>query len=308
MKRPVLIAVFVIALVFCYCLWGLASQKKSSLSHSDGQSSQTPRPESAPTPVLPQVPATAPSQAASLHPVTDDFKRVMDSPDVMKTVSEIRLHGSQDQKDWASAMAASCRQVIGRSHQLASESSSQAEAEPKASKAVEAEKARALATLQERCKGIGQMNTDDYWTLRQELAAGNATSQSVLGRLHQLVSSQDDRWTDDTMKMVTEGIYSSDPVVQRNAFFALQGAIDLNASGGPDRKAAMQVAFSDEAYGAPLSEFERLSNCYLSDNCEANVNEWLTQPTTNPQVERLVKDYKSAVRSHADARTLLAIK
>jgi hypothetical protein len=46
--------------------------------------------------------------------VTNDRRRVFDSPDIMATINDIRRHGTPDEKDWALYLLSSCLSALGR--------------------------------------------------------------------------------------------------------------------------------------------------------------------------------------------------
>jgi hypothetical protein len=313
MKRQIILVVLALLLVFGYCFWGLAPTKPSAVptGASENLPSRTGRLDRDVPPTI----ATTKTPTVALdkpqRPLTDERQRILDSTDVLSTIKDIRLNGSQDKKDSAAFLLVSCSQVISTSRANNS-SNAGIPHDDKGSheerSALETQKIQALNSLLSRCKGIGELAREDRAALKQDLISGSASNKSELGRLHALVLRQDDRWNSEESKLVTTSLYSGDPIAERGAFFAIQGAIDKNAPSGADRSKAWENSFSPEFLGQPLSEFERLGACYMINRCAANSNEWMAQAPKSAEVDRLAEKYKAAINAHLDATVILSIR
>lgn len=254
---------------------------------------------------------TKPSLARVTTPLTDDYRRIMDSPDLLRTVAAIRANGSQDEKDWALYIVAGCINVRSAALRAAASSSqaitSNAVVEAKA-KELAAEKRRAYDSASTRCKGIWDMSPEERRALNTELMAGSASNPSALGQLNALASTDETRWTSEQSGLISSALYSDDLVLQRGAFYALHGAIDVNAPGGEERREALELAFTPEAAYAPLSELDSLVACSVIGACASNISALREQSSPSRSVKRLADEYRAALQNHKDAASILAIR
>ena len=308
MKRPILFAILVVVLAFCYFFWRLIPKEEKAAQTS-----------AASAPAVPAIAVTSKPAAATTQPViqgkvpemlTDERRRILDSPDLMKTVTEIRLHGTQDEKDWARYAMMACAHVRGKG--LPADggiAASQAESTmPSASPEVTKERRLAYESVSQRCKGLSALNPDDRISLQSELSAGSESNSSELARLHSLASTDEDRWTDEQTSLITRSLYSGDPVLQQEAFFAAQRTIDLNAPSGADRSAAFEQAFESTLVSGPLSDLELQTACVLINHCPSSSTDPRSQNSPNKSVDRLVDEYKGALQAHKDVKSILAIR
>ena len=162
----------------------------------------------------------------------------------------------------------------------------------------------ATEALAARCKGVDQLSADDRRAMKQALSEGYARNQSVLGQLHAI---DGDRWSGDQAKLISDSLYSPDPIVARTAFFAVLAAFDSNSPGGMDRQNAFTLALGPEFARGPLSEFERLQGCRNMGWCGSD---WGSRDGSSASsvVATLADKYRAALQAHADARTLLAVR
>lgn len=303
MKKPILFSILAVVLVACYCFWGLAPSKpvEQEVTKAPVQASL---PVAVPSKVIAApMPATAASFVQRAL-ITQDRTRVYDSQSILATIQDVRRSGTQDEKDWANSLLGSCVALLAKPDPNAEEP-------PQDEKVVKkpddpelaAQKKHAIEVLLARCKGIDQLSVEDRRALRAELTEGHARNPSVLGQLHAI---DGDRWSGDQAKLISESLYSSDPVVARAAFFAILAAFDSSAPGGTDRQNAFMFALGPQFTGAPLSEFERLQGCRNVGWCAS----WGTGDNASPSwtVSALADKYRSALQSHADARSILAIR
>ncbi|MFL6625192.1 MAG: hypothetical protein ACJ8G1_01820 [Vitreoscilla sp.] len=310
MKRPILFSALLVVLTLCYCVWGLASHEDKVATAPTPEPIVPGVPSSFPSLMAPSAPLASHSQVA-LKRLTVDRQRIMDSPDVLQTVAYIRQNGTQDQKDWAAFLLDGCVNV--RAAKRASEASSSASASASQvvrskDKVIAAERRQAFERLSQRCQGVFGLQADERHAIKADLIANSSTNSSVLGRLHALISSQEDRWSDDQASLISNSLYSDDPVLQREAFFALKGAIDINAPGGTERALALERAFPAEAVSGQLSEFERLGACAVIKLCASNPEDFSDQHSGDWAVSRLEKEYRAAIQDRKDARSILAIR
>ena len=162
--------------------------------------------------------------------------------------------------------------------------------------------------IRDRCKGLSALNTEDKASLRSDLIAGSERSSSVLARLHLLATTDEDRWSEEQANMISSSLYSGDPVLQREAFYAAQRSIDLDAPSGADRSEAFEQAFQSELVSGPLSELERQTACVMINRCPSTAVDLRNQNTPSKSVDRLANEYKAALQSHKDVKSILAIR
>jgi hypothetical protein len=226
----------------------------------------------------------------------------------MATINDIRRNGTQDEKDWAVALLTSCVHIFSKPVSPVEDVTAPDYAVPASSPddaVTSGQRKQASEELARRCRGVKDLSVADRQALRQELLAGADSNSSALGRLHAI---SDDRWNAEQAKLISDSLYSGDPVLARAAFYALLAAFDSNAPGGAERQTAFMMALGHEYTGQPLSEFERLQGCRSLGWCGSN---WglKDQPTKDdPTVDRLADAYRAAVASRMDARSILAIR
>ena len=239
--------------------------------------------------------------------LTDTRRRIMSSRDLMKTVAEIRLHGTQDEKDWALAIMMTCSQMrsMGVSPGGGVAASEPAATLPVTSRDVARDRKLAYQSIMERCKGIYALSSDERRSFQSELVAGSASNSSDLAKLHFLATTAEDRWSDEQAKLISRSLYGGDPILQREAFFAAQGAIDLNAPGGDDRSEAFERAFKSKFGLGPLDDLELQTACVMINHCPTS---FADQNSSNRSVDRLADEYRGALQAHKDVKSILAIR
>jgi len=231
----------------------------------------------------------------------------MESHDLMKTVAEIRLRGTQDEKEWALAILMTCGQVrsMGIPPGSGVAASEPAATLPVTSREIARERMQAYQSIMERCKGIDALSSDERRSLQSELLAASASNSSELAKLHSLTSTAEDRWSDEQATLLSRSFYGGDPVLQREAFFAVQSAIDVNAPGGADRSEAFERAFKSELGLGTLDDLELLTACVMINHCPSS---FADQNSSNRSVDRLADEYIGALQARKDVRSLLAIR
>ncbi|MFL6681715.1 MAG: hypothetical protein ACJ8IK_25480 [Burkholderiaceae bacterium] len=157
----------------------------------------------------------------------------------------------------------------------------------------------------ERCDGIYALSPDQRRSIQSELVAGSAGNSSELAKLHSLASTAEDRWSDEQAKLISRSLCGGDPVLQREAFFAVHGAIDVNAPGGADRSEAFERAFKSEPGLGPLDDLERQTACVMINHCPSSLAD---QNASNRSVDRLADEYRDALQAHKDVKSILAIR
>jgi len=155
-------------------------------------------------------------------------------------------------------------------------------------------------------KPLAHLN--DRQALEDDLRAAAVSNPSVLGQLQALASSQEDRWSSEQARQITESLYSGDPVLAREAFFALLGAMDRDSPGGQDRNTALMAALGPIYACAPLSNFDRLDVCASIGRCSSVSDADHPEPALEAAVLRLEQKYRAAVESRMDARSIMAIR
>ena len=305
MKRPILLSALIVILAVCYSFWGHSSDKKPVV-----QASSSSVAERKPDVIVAPSAALSAAQAMALPEkkplLTDTRRRIMDSRDLMKTVADIRLHGTQDEKDWALAILMTCGQVRNRAVLPNGETASEPSAViPVPNRDIARERKLAAQSIMERCKGIYALSAADRKSLQSELVAGSASNSSDLAKLHSLATTDEDRWSDEQAKLVSRMLYGGDPVLQREAFFAAQRAIDVNAPGGDDRSEAFERAFKTGLGLGPLDDLELQGACVLINRCPSSVAD---QNPSNRSVDRLADEYRVALQAHKDVKSILAIR
>jgi hypothetical protein len=239
--------------------------------------------------------------------LTDNRRRIMESRDLMKTVADIRLHGTQDEKDWALAIMMTCGQVrsMGMSSHGGVAASEPAATLPVTNRDVARERKLAYESIMERCKGVYALSADERKLLQSELVAGSASNSSDLAKLHSLATTDEDRWSDEQAKLISRSLYGSDPILRREAFFAAQRSIDVNAPGGDDRSEAFERAFKSELGLGSLDDLELQTACVMINHCPSSLAD---QKSSSRGVDRLADEYRVALQSHKDVKSILAIR
>lgn len=312
MKRLILVSTVAVVLVFCYCNWELASPKAlTSAEHA----TDTPRASPHAVQALASAPlavGTSGPRSSASSPLTDDRRRILDSPDVMGTINRVRVEGTSDEKAWALHLLFTCVQVNARVSAQQSNADDRPEAlspgaPPKV--ALAALKKQASDALAARCRGVKAMALlRDRQALQDDLRAAAMANRSVLGQLEVLARDQDDRWNSEQAEQITNALYSGDPVLARAAFFVLLGAMDRDAPGGQDRNAALEAALGPIYAATPLSDFERLGGCAVLGRCGSGWDTEYPSPALDAAASRLAQQYRAAIASRMDARSIMAIR
>ena len=284
--------------------WMLASEPSST-----GRTSEATLPKEPPRSewVASPSPAQRPRQAASVPAaavakpasLADERQRVYDAPKVLAEVRRVRATGTPDEKEWAAWVFQECYAYsAGGQLELP-------DGLPDAMKAVEAQRRAAFAALQQRCRGMEQLDWPTRRAVKQELLDAVGASKSplhifrVLQERHKL---PDTRWSQQEAEVVAAGLYSDDPLVRREAFWTVYSAIDGKAPGGRERRNALELAAADEFFNKPLSEFERLQQCHTVGWCGQ------FDPTPAPEASRLERLYSQALARKDKPEALLAIR
>ena len=311
MKRLILLASAALVVVFCFCKWALAPQE----TPAPAERAQETAPARSPVRQA-QAPASLPALAiatrSAAQPLTDARRRIFDSPDVMATINKIHASGTDDEKQWALYLLSACVQLNARAAMQQADAGNR-EQDPSASSAAAAAlanlKKQASDALVARCVGVKPLaRLSDRQTLQDDLRVAAVANQSVLGRLGALASDQESRWSSEQADLITNALYSGDPLLAQAAFFALLGAMDRDSPGGQDRNAALMTALGTIYAAAPLSDFERLSACYALGKCGSPWDVAYPDPPPNAEVTRLAEKYRAAVTSRMDARSIMAIR
>ena len=312
MKGSILVSMLAVALVSWYCLSHPAQVERQASTDQPLQNAMATSPTPLARPAGTAMPATSGTPLASPSPVTDHRRQIFDSPDVMATIDRLHASGTADEKEWALYLLVGCVHVNARAAAPRPDAAASEEGrlvDPATQAQLEALKKRAADELASRCRGVKAMaHLQDRLSLQEDLRAAAVANRSTLGQLEALASNQEDRWSSEQARQITESLYSGDPVLARAAFFALLGAMDRDSPGGADRNAAFTAALGPIYANAPLSDFEQLSACTAIGLCGSSLDDWDPGLPPNSEVSRLAQKYRAAVASRLDARGIMAIR
>ena len=305
-KRLVLFSALVLAGVFSLCYWGLAPSK-SQIAEVAVATSAKSKEWAAPRPVVASAPVVT-LPASTVRRISDERKIIFDSPNVLAMVNAVRVNGSQDEKDWALSLYAVCTQIIYKpaavNAELDANKENQAASAPDAPE-LTAKKNRASTMLSKRCEGFDGLNADERRAIRHDLSEGHAANQSTLGQMNNI---HDDRWNENQAKIITQSLYSGDPILAKTAFLTVMSSFDSAVPGGGDRQQAFTLALAPIYLNFPLSDFERLDACRSMGWCGSYYGPDPDSTQPSPAIARLADKYRAAVQAHEDARELLAIR
>ena len=245
----------------------------------------------------PIVPASKP------QPVTNDWRKVVDSRDAMATINEIHKNGTVDEKNWAYTLLTSCNQVLRSTatYGVADPASSAEE------KDLALKKRQAVDVLSEKCKGVKELSGDDRHALEDEFMVARQSKATVLAQLNAATDGRDGRWSSQQVQLISDSLYSGDALLAKAAYGALMQAFDTSAPGGDERFAALQTEMGGAYFNYPSSQFESLLACRNLGWCNGGYEVPANSDPT-PNVVRLMVLYKAAFDSHADVRSILAIR
>ena len=299
MKRLILLSVLTASLVFGFCYLFLAPKNAPPAATAAVS-------RAIPALQRPVLAASTPrlSVIASVQlpqPVTSDRRRIFDSENILATIEAIRINGSPDEKEWANFLVVACTQIT---KDVAAPPANDRQPEPEE---VVKRKAAATNLLRERCSGVGKLTSAERISLRSELLKDFDANQSVLAELRRAGASRDGRWSSEQVSLVTDSLYSGDPIVAKSAFLALMASFDDNAPGGADRLIAFRLALAPVYLNFPLSEFESLDACRSNGWCNGTYGD-PSDTRYSDEIIRLVAAYKAARDSRMDARSLLSIR
>lgn len=308
MKRPVFLIGMPVILMFCFCFWGLAPKKKE-LAASPPVAALEPKSERPIESAGPSRTANAAISSDSKPLLTDTRRSVMDSRDLMKTVTEIRLHGTPDEKDWAVTILLDCINVHARGVQANGTPASEPESiHPIHEPDVARERVSAFRSVTERCAGLYALSPSERRALKSDLLAGAAANPSDLAKLHALSDSDENRWSDDQANLVSRSLYSGDPIFQQEAYYAARRGFDSDAPGGEDRLRAWDSAFRSEIGLRLTTDLELQTACVLINHCPSSAPDEEVPRQLGNGIDRLVSQYKAALQAHKDVRSILAIR
>jgi hypothetical protein len=312
MKRSILVSILAVALVSWYCLRHPARMEGQAITGQPLQDASATPPAPLALPVGTVMSATSNTTRPETSPLTDHRRQIFDSPDVMATINRLHASGTADEKEWALSLLVGCVHVNARAAAPRPDAEASEEGPPVVpgtQSQLKALEQRAADELALRCGGVKAMaHLQDRQPLQGDLRAAAVANRSTLGQLEALASNQDDRWSSEQARQITESLYSGDPVLARAAFFALLGAMDRDSPGGAERNAAFIAALGPIYTHAPLSDFERLSTCAAMGLCGSPSDAEDPGLPPNSEVLRLAQKYRAAVASRLDARSIMAIR
>ena len=302
MKRLIFFSFAAIVFIASYCYWLLSPPKEQSapelVKNTEIIEKVVQVTTGSPTSEVSKFTKMEPGQ-----PLTIDRRRILDAPDIMRAIEEIRRGGTQDEKNWAYSLLTTCNQLLKHDFTLNTPDI----ASSPTVEAIVAKKKQATDLLAKRCDGVKNLNSTDNQALQAELFKARENNPSILGQLEEFGSSEDSRWSSQQAQLITNSLYSGDPIVAKAAFLAVMRAFDRNAPGGEDRLSAFSFALAPIYLNFPLSTYEQLQTCRSNGWCNGTY-EVPPEPIHSPEELRLIKAYKSASDSHADVRSILAIR
>ena len=313
MKRLLVLAtlIIVIVIVFCFCKWALAPSEVPATAEHAQQTAPAPPDRLEQAPASRPTPGVVNARPVPAQPITDAYKRIFDSPDVMGTIDRVRASGTADEKEWALQLLIACVQVNAQASRQRADADNReqdASAGPPTTAALAALKKQASEARAARCSGVKSLTLEDRQSLEADLRAAAVANQSMLRQLEVLSSSQESRWSTEQAEQITNALYSGDPVRSRAAFFVLWGAMDRDSPGGQDRNAARQEALGPIYVAGPQSDFDRLGMCANLGRCGSAWDTDYPAPPPNAEVARLADKYRAAVESRMDAGSIMAIR
>jgi hypothetical protein len=143
--------------------------------------------------------------------------------------------------------------------------------------------------------------------MKSELQSGEYSGNTLLRQLEKIASIEDGRWNNEQAQLITDSLYSGDPVVAREASWALLKVIDTNAPGGRERQEAAMLALAPKYLNFPLSQYEQLDACASQGWCD----HWGDSDPSykaSAAVQKLAEKYSDALAAHSDARSIAAIR
>jgi hypothetical protein len=237
---------------------------------------------------------TAPSPA-------DLREKVWSAPDVLTAVRDAQRQGTPDEKLWAAEAAHECWSLL------------HAGLGPLPPPLVlprppTPAQASARAELDVRCSGFEPMPRGDRQALEKELRDIAASSTSDYAQLHAIAQIPGYRpLSDAELAVVEQAFYGSDPLLRRDAVYAMAGAIK-----DQDRMVNMLSALSDEAT-TPLSTFEVLEQCvFMVERCGSQQHAILdSEPAVTPEQLRQhaeIDRIRAAVANRIPVAGLIALQ
>ena len=256
----------------------------------------------APTAAQSMVPARPKVTAASVLPPPVEVRRVLyDAPNLFEAVRKARASGSPDEKGWAALLMRECYGYLSK------EQHSERVAGLTDSPEVGAQRLAAFDELHKRCDGFNDVSWPARREATAELAAAAHASTSTFHTLTALKARHDrgdTRWNQADSRLVADALYGADPLIKREAFWALYTAIDRNAPGGEERRDALLFALADQMINPPLSTFERLAQCAVAAIC----SESDLSPSIAVTPNRLQSLYLEAIAQRHSPEVILAIR
>lgn len=244
-------------------------------------------------PALPVVrPATTPPTPAVVR------RNLYDAGSVLDAIKRVRVAGSPDEKLWAAQLIRECAGYQSSEQQVYQMSGSSDVPQ------LLAQRVEAFEELRRRCEGINGVPVLERREAAAALDAASSASTSVFRALVVLQAKHtggDTRWNAAESRLVGDAVYSGDPLIKREGFFALMTAIDRDAPGGAERRDALLLALADQTINAPLSEFERLAQCAIASMCGGTTRQ-AAVPT------RLQSLYLQAFAQRQPPEAILAIR
>ena len=243
---------------------------------------------------------TWPSSRTALSPA-DLHEKVWSASDVLQAVLDAQRNGTPDEKLWAADAARGCWFLV---HPYTGPL-------PPGLKTptLTPDQAAAKGELEKRCAGFKTMPRADRQALEKDLRAGAAFSTSDYAQIHAIAQIP---WphplSDAETAVVEQAFYGSDPLLRRDAAYAIAGAIR-----DQDKMVNMLFALSDEI-GTPLSTFEVLDQCLTWAEWCGSRQHAIGEPATAGMTPEQLRDLdaanriRTAVANRMPVRNLIALQ
>jgi hypothetical protein len=252
------------------------------------------------TPAASEARRTWPSSRTALSPA-DLHEKVWSAPDVLTAVRDAQRNGTPDEKLWAAEAAHECWFLLH---------AGKGPLPPPLvlPKPPTPSQASARAELDVRCSGFKTVPRGDRQALEKELRDGAASSTSDYAQLHAIAQVPWHHPLSDTeLALVEQAFYGPDPLLRRDAVYAMAGAIK-----DQDRTVSMLAALSDAAT-TPLSTFEVLEQCvFIVERCGSQQHAILdSEPAVTPEQLRQqaeIDRIRAAVANKMPVAELIALQ
>jgi hypothetical protein len=239
---------------------------------------------------------SSPYSRAPLSPA-DLHEKVWSAPDVLAAVLEAQRNGTPDEKLFAADAAKTCFALMPVKAIVLPKGMTPLTPTP--------EQAKARQELDKRCAGFKSMQWPERHALEDELRSASAASTTDFAVVH-AIAGKPHQLSDAETAVVERAFYSGDPLLRREAAYAIAGAMADQA-----KMVNMLAALYDEV-STPLSTFEALDACInAADRCavERHAIEPPTPDSATPEQRQALAAFarvRNGIANKAPIRELIA--